>query len=95
MRHALGLLPAWRAATACTALCRAHSTDVTSVRLSLLIQEDLIEAVRTAVEEKLMASCGNNSKRTYAQVGEGATAATVLHLFWCVRAALACASETH
>lgn len=31
-------------------------------------QEDLIEAVRTAVEEKLMASCGNNSKRTYAQV---------------------------
>lgn len=32
------------------------------------MQEDLIEAVREAVEEKLMASCGNNSKRTYAQV---------------------------
>lgn len=34
----------------------------------MLPQEDLIEAVRTAVEENLMASCGNNSKRTYAQV---------------------------
>ncbi|KAI7838887.1 hypothetical protein COHA_007352 [Chlorella ohadii] len=39
----------------------------TKKEVGFLHQEDLIEAVRTAVEEKLMASCGNNSKRTYAQ----------------------------
>lgn len=30
-------------------------------------QEDLIEAIRTAIEEKLL---GSNSKRTFAQVGQ-------------------------
>lgn len=46
---------------------------------SLLPQEDLIEAVRTAVEENLMASCGNNSKRTYAQV-RGLRHRTAMHV---------------
>ncbi|PRW20651.1 DNA mismatch repair Mlh1 isoform X1 [Chlorella sorokiniana] len=39
----------------------------TKKEVGFLHQEDLIEAVRTAVEEKLLASCGNNSKRTFAQ----------------------------
>lgn len=45
----------------------------------LVAQEDLIEAVRTAVEEELLASCGNNSKRTYAQV----SGVAALHRYPC------------